>query len=83
MAIGPEPILHFFASRGTSPVSLDRDAMDVNLLESGVVDSVGILELVLYLEERFDVRFGPEDLESPAFQTMGGIVELIERRRAA
>lgn len=83
MAISPKPILSFFASRSTSPVSLDDDSMDVNLFDSGVVDSVGILELVLFLEERFDVRFGPEDLESGAFQTLGGILDLVERRRAA
>ena len=50
---------------------------------SGAVDSVGILDLVLFLEERFAVRFGPEDLESESFQTIGGIVDLIERRKAA
>ena len=83
MAISPEPILSFLASRSASPVSLSPDATDVNLFDSGAVDSVGVLDLVLFLEERFAVRFGPEDLESESFQTIGGILDLIERRKAA
>jgi acyl carrier protein len=42
-----------------------------SLLEKGIIDSTGVLELILYLEEEFDVKIEdeeviPENLDSVA-----------------
>ena len=83
MDVSPQPIFEYLASSSASPLSPGEDSMRVNLFQSGAVDSVGVLELVLFLEERFEVRFGPEDLESDDFQTIEGILSLVRRRKAA
>ena len=41
----------------------DRTALGEteSLLESGLIDSTGVLELVGFLEQRFGIRLEPED----------------------
>ena len=52
---------------------------DVDLLESGVVDSLGLVELILQLEKHFDVRLPTEALEIDDFRSMHRIADLITR----
>ncbi len=43
---------------GASPDELDDEA---SFLETGVIDSTGVMELILFLEEEFDIKV--EDTE--------------------
>lgn len=43
------------------------------------IDSVGILELVVSLEEQFNISFEDEDLVSANFQTIGSLLNLLEK----
>ena len=52
---------------------------DVDLLESGLVDSVRIVELVLELEQRFGVSLPFEELEIEDFRTIPRLAECIAR----
>lgn len=65
-----QPILDYIAGvvaeTGGAPVS-----RDTQLLEAGVLDSINLVRLVQFLEERFAIRIpdgdlGPELFESPA-----------------
>jgi len=53
-----------------------------SLLETGVVDSLGILRLVTFIEERFGVVIGDVDVVPENFETIKAMESLIERRRA-
>ena len=53
---------------------LDTDA----LLESGVLDSLGVLELVAYLENGFDISITEEHLVMENFQTIERIAAFVE-----
>ena len=58
---------NFIAGR-SSKVELTPE---ISLLESGIMDSTGILELVLFLEEQFSIKIEdeeivPENLDSVA-----------------
>ena len=46
------------------------------------LDSVRLLDLILAIEERFDVSVNESDPELAAVQTVADLVSLIERRRA-
>jgi len=46
---------------------------DSPLLASGILDSLSILKLVLFLEEQFGVVIDAEDLISPNFETVEAI----------
>ena len=55
-------------------------SMDSDLFESGIVDSVGVIELVSFIEQEFEVRLNDEDLMSVKMTTISGIKELIQNR---
>jgi acyl carrier protein len=52
-----------------------------NYLETGVLDSMGVVEMIVEFENSFKICFSPEDMLSPDFQTVGGLVTLINRLR--
>jgi acyl carrier protein len=54
-------------------------APDADLLDSGLVDSVKIVELVLELEQRFGVTLPFEDLEIEDFRTVPRLAECVAR----
>ncbi len=51
------------------------------LLESGIVDSLGILDLVAFLESCFQVHISDEELLPENFQTVEAIAQFVERKR--
>lgn len=73
-----EEILREFIHReflyGRQGVELDPETP---LFEKGIIDSVGILRLVRFVESRFDVRIRPEDLVLKNFATIGAISRLL------
>ena len=54
----------------------DRD----DLLESGLLDSQGVLEVVSFIEQRFSVVVADDDLVPANFQTIAQIAGFIERK---
>lgn len=51
------------------------------LFEDLGIDSTGVLELLLAVEEDFDVQFDPEDLEQTHFATVGSFTAWIRASR--
>jgi acyl carrier protein len=52
---------------------------DVDLFESGYVDSVGVAELLEYLTGQFDVEIPENDLFSDDFSSIDGIAAIVRR----
>jgi acyl carrier protein len=50
---------------------------DTLLLEEKVIDSMGVIELVTFLEATYGVEFTDDDLTVDNFKTIGSISELI------
>ncbi|HCV42703.1 MAG TPA: acyl carrier protein [Bacteroidetes bacterium] len=53
---------------------------DESLLGSGVVDSTGILELIAFLEGKFQVKFADSDLVAENFDSVNKIVSFVSRK---
>jgi acyl carrier protein len=51
------------------------------LLENGVVDSVGVLELVGFLEAEFRITIADEDLIAGNFQTVAQIGAFVQAKQ--
>jgi acyl carrier protein len=51
------------------------------LLESGLIDSLGILDVVAFLEGEFHVHVTDDELLPENFQSVEAIVEFVERKR--
>lgn len=56
---------------------------DVDLFETGLVDSIGIVELILALEDRFGISLPMENLELDDLRSVGRIAGLIGRMSVA
>ena len=52
----------------------DRD----NLLESGIIDSLGVLELVTFMQQEFSVAIADEDLTPENFQNIESMVRFVQ-----
>ena len=67
-----QDILQFLKSRGF----LDEKKSvkdDESLTETGVIDSIGLLQLVDYLESRYKIEIPMEDITPENFDTLSGI----------
>lgn len=51
-----------------------------NLLEDGIVDSMGMMRLVLYVEEKFNIRIPPEDMSFENFMNVEHIVSYLSKK---
>jgi acyl carrier protein len=58
-------------------------APDASLLEAGVIDSTGVLELVGFLEQTYGIRIEDDELLPENLDTINGIVAFVEQKRAA
>jgi acyl carrier protein len=54
--------------------------VDDNLLISGLVDSLGVMLLISYVEEHFSIQVPPEDVTIDHFRSIRAIAEYIESR---
>ena len=55
-------------------------AEDASLLEEGIVDSTGMLDLVAFLEERFAFRAKDEELVPENLDTIRNATEFVQRK---
>jgi acyl carrier protein len=53
---------------------------DASLLETGIVDSIGILEIVTFLEQEFAVRVEDDDLVPENLGTIANITSFVTRK---
>ena len=60
------------------PLPDDIDIDTFNYAESGHVDSLGIVQFIVSLEDKFGIEFTDEDMAAPSFRTIGGMIRLIE-----
>lgn len=56
---------------------------DDSLVESGIVDSFGLITLISFLEEAYHVRVLAEDLVQENFETLNTICRFIENKKQA
>jgi acyl carrier protein len=54
---------------------------DTVLLSSGLVDSFSLVDLAMFIEERFGVRIHDTELNAQTFDTLGQLVQLVETRQ--
>jgi len=56
---------------------------DTSFLEGGIIDSTGILELVTFLEETFDITVEDEELIPENLDSIGNVVNYLQKKQAA
>lgn len=56
---------------------------DQSLLDSGVVDSTGVLELIAFVEEQFSIRIDDHEMIPANLDSVGQIAEFVSRKQQA
>ena len=59
---------------------LEVPAFDTDLFETGVLDSLAFVELLLHLEREFGVTTSVDDLEVETFRSIDNIAEFVISR---
>ena len=79
----PADALRGFISRdlpGGRPVAELTD--DLPLIREHVIDSLGIFQLVSFVEDEFGVEIPDDEVVLENFETIAALVRFIERKRA-
>lgn len=69
-------IVDWFFSRGKLHCSA-REALGVDYLQSGLLTSLEIVELVSEIEDHFGIQFSETEMQDPLFSSVGGLAELV------
>jgi acyl carrier protein len=62
----------------------EQESIDENdpLIDRGIVDSMGLLQIMTFIEERTGVRIPDDDVLPENFQTVATIEQLVERLKS-
>ena len=78
-----QQVLHGFivgelvASSGAPPITADDD-----LIKRGIVDSLGVAQLVEFCESRYGIRVSDADLVPENFRSLRELAEFVDRKQA-
>lgn len=56
------------------------DIMSLNYVESGYVDSLGLIQFIATIEDEFGIEFTDEDMENPDLRVIGKLIEMIQKK---
>jgi len=74
-----EKVLEFLRTIQKPDRPLDTVAETDSLVETGLIDSLALLEIVAFLEEQYRIDFAAIGLEPEQLTSVSGILDLIER----
>ena len=63
----------------------DQDALqdDTSFLDEGILDSMGILEIIVFLEEEFGVAVANDEMIPANLDSVANLLAFIQRKRKA
>lgn len=77
--IAERRVLEFIRSELVLDGGADGLSADTQLL-NGIVDSLGLMQLVAFLEEEFEIEIDDSDISKEYFSTVGDIGRLVETK---
>ena len=54
---------------------------NLSLLEEGILDSLGLQQLITFLEQKYSITVDDEDLMPENFESVNAIAELIQKNQ--
>ena len=61
-------------------VAEDVDIMNLNYIEAGYIDSMGLIQFIATLEDEFGIAFSDEDMQNPDIRIVGKLIEMITNK---
>jgi acyl carrier protein len=78
-----ETITRFIANEFLDNSEIKAIPDDLDLVESGIVDSLGLLRIVAFLEDELNVIIEPEAMTPENLSSIGAILGLVAPESAA
>ncbi len=60
-------------------LTLETIAFEEDLIDSGLLDSLSLVQLMVALEEEFNIRIEPEELDFEDYRSVKSMTEMITR----
>jgi acyl carrier protein len=78
-----QTITKFLVDEFLPDVPADSLAADYDLLAGGAIDSLGLLKVIAWLEDRFDVVVDDIEIEPDNFRTVAAMNAFVQNARRA
>lgn len=76
-----EILRQFFVGEKLVPKSMAATLdEDVSLLETGMIDSLNLVKITLFIEEEFQIKLSDEDLIPENFETLNAMQTFIGKK---
>lgn len=56
---------------------------DEDLLEQGIIDSLGLMKLIAFMEDTFNIKIMDDEIVPENFQSLNSMVTLVEKQMQA
>lgn len=73
-----EPCARSSSTSSATPAPPDDLTTDYELLDRDVIDSLGILSLVSFIEDHWSIEIDDEELVPDSFATLGAMTALVQ-----
>ena len=64
-------------------LGIEKLAEDDDLLEQGIIDSMGIMNVIAFMEEQFEIAVEDQEIVPENFQTIKNMEQFIGQKRQA
>lgn len=75
-----ERVLLTEIAAGIDKKSLDPDE---DLLDQGIIDSLGIMKLIVFMEDTFNMKIDDGEIVPENFQSLNSLVTFVQQKGAA
>lgn len=76
-----EWMIRFLSKKNTLDGIAHDELITCNLFERGLIDSMGVMTLVMELESEFEIMFTPDDFQDRRFSSVQGLFELMAEKQ--
>jgi acyl carrier protein len=70
-------VLNFFSAKINFSAMRQEEIDDYDYIKYKTLDSIEFITMISVLESDFGIIFTQEDMESPGFRTIGGLIRMI------
>ena len=61
----------------------DIDIINLNFVDEGYVDSMGLVQFIFTLEDEFGISFSEDELQNPDIKVVGKLIAIVEAKMEA
>lgn len=78
-----QPIMTYLERATAGTGGADSLTPETGLVESGLIDSIGLVGLIQFIESEFNLRIPDADMVPELFETPKSVADYVSRRLAA